>query len=103
MRVVLLTNDRGNLKRARDEGIDAVSCREFAKRAAAADSENAKDAKGLADLVAPSALDEEEDDGTENGGSRAALKRARGDDADDADDAADGDGEKTVFEASRAG
>jgi exosome complex exonuclease DIS3/RRP44 len=94
MRVVLLTNDRGNLKKARDEGVDAVSCREFAKRATAADSGNAKDAKGLADLVAPSALDEEEDDGVGDGGSRAALKRARGD-ADADADGADGENKRS--------
>jgi len=94
MRVVLLTNDRGNLKKARDEGVDAVSCREFAKRATAADSGNAKDAKGLADLVAPSALDEEEDDGVGDGGSRAALKRARGD-ADADGDGADGENKRS--------
>ena len=94
MRVVLLTDDRGNLKKARDEGVDAVSCREFAKRATSADSGNAKDAKGLADLVAPSALDEEEDDGVGDGGSRAALKRARGD-ADADGDGADGENKRS--------
>ena len=66
MRVVLLTNDRGNLRKARDEGVDAVSCREFAKRAASRDPTS--EAAGLADLVAPSALDEDEldlEDGAE--------------------------------------
>ena len=66
MRVVLLTNDRGNLRKARDEGVDAVSCREFAKRAASRDPTSK--AAGLADLVAPSALDEDEldlEDGAE--------------------------------------
>ena len=78
MRVVLLTNDRGNLRKARDEGLDAVSCREFAKRAASRDPTS--EAAGLADLVAPSALDEDELDRLEDGATKERLpKRAKRD------------------------
>ena len=50
-RVVLLTNDRGNLAKAREDAIDALSCREFA-------AEQADQTPDLADVVAPSPLDD---------------------------------------------
>ena len=82
MRVALLTNDRGNLRKAREEGIDAVSCREFARRAGETADGPGDEAAGLADLVAPSALDEDEEHAAGLGDVAPAPKRAKRDEAD---------------------
>jgi exosome complex exonuclease DIS3/RRP44 len=60
--VVLLTNDRGNLKRAKEEGIDALSVRQFA-------ADHAGSAPELADVVAANAIegDGDGDDGMDGG------------------------------------
>ena len=52
-RIVLLTNDRGNLLRAKEEGVDALSVRQFAR-------EHADDAPELMDLVAGNDIDDED-------------------------------------------
>eukprot|EP00227_Mantoniella_beaufortii_P009153 CAMPEP_0197586868 /NCGR_PEP_ID=MMETSP1326-20131121/8693_1 /TAXON_ID=1155430 /ORGANISM="Genus nov. species nov., Strain RCC2288" /LENGTH=213 /DNA_ID=CAMNT_0043151533 /DNA_START=218 /DNA_END=855 /DNA_ORIENTATION=- len=60
-RVVLLTNDRGNQRRAKEEGIDALSVRQFA-------AEHAGSAPELADVVAAAPLDQGGEDGGAGGG-----------------------------------
>ena len=66
-RVVLLTNDRGNLAKAKAEGIDAVHARAFA-------AEHAASAPDMADLVAHAAFD---DDDAEPASDAAAAEPAR--------------------------
>ena len=66
-RVVLLTNDRGNLAKAKAEGIDAVHARAFA-------AEHAASAPDMADLVARAAFD---DDDAEPASDAAAAEPAR--------------------------
>ena len=66
-RVVLLTNDRGNLARAKAEGVDAVHARAFA-------AEHAASAPDMADLVARAAFD---DDDAEPASDAAAAEPAR--------------------------
>ena len=80
MPVALLTNDRGNLRKARDEGIDAISCREFARRASMTDGPG-NEAAALADLVAPSALDEDDEHLVGLAEGAPARKRAKRDEA----------------------
>ena len=71
VKIVLLSNDRGNLKKAKDEGLSAMSVREFATHFAAKEPE-------LDDLVAPSALDNEDEVfGTEKGDARVSHANKR--------------------------
>ena len=71
-RIVLLTNDRGNLLRAKEEGVDALSVRQFAK-------EHAGDAPELMDLVAGNDIDTEDaskDAATDDAPSAKRVKTA---------------------------
>ena len=73
MKIVLLTNDRGNLQAAKRENINAASVREFAQQRAGKEP-------GLSDLVAPSALDDEGDKLAEKTGKRQKVSEgAKGD------------------------
>ena len=70
-RVVLLTNDRGNLLRAKEEGIEALSVRQFA-------AEHASTAPELADVVAPAPIDDDDDDGADGRGAGGVSRGGSG-------------------------